>query len=66
LASWDVEGLNFICELGRRFSTISGDPREKSFLLQRLSVAVQRRNAIAFRGTFPEGQLDEDTVNWFK
>jgi len=34
--------------LGRLLGQISGDPREASFLFQRLSVVIQRFNAIAF------------------
>ena len=50
---WCEEGLNFIRELGRRTSLITSDPRETSFLLQKISVAVQRGNAISVGGTPP-------------
>ena len=46
------EGLQFLSELGKRASLISGDPRETTFLFQHISVAQQRGNAIAFHGTF--------------
>ena len=39
-------------ELGRRISVVTGDARERSFLYQRLSVTIQRYNAISFRGSF--------------
>jgi len=45
-------GLDFIQELGRRLSTCTGDPREGAFLLQRISVIIQRGNAVAFSGSF--------------
>ena len=48
----NAEGLRFLYELGDRLVSVSGDPRESSFLLQRLSVLVQRFNMVAFRGTF--------------
>ena len=35
----------FITELGRRISYVSGDPRDTAFLFQRISIAVQRGNA---------------------
>ena len=38
-------------ELGRRISVVTGDARERSFLYQRLSVTIQRYNAISFRGS---------------
>ena len=37
-----------IIKLGRKLSTQSGDDRETSFLFQRLSVLIQRFNAILF------------------
>ena len=45
----NVEGAEFLSELGRRISSVSGDQRETNFLLQ-------RHNAIAFRGTFQDGR----------
>ena len=47
-------GSIFLREIGKRLTTISGDPRETSFLLQRISVTLQCYNAIAFRGSFQE------------
>src|SRR6218665_3439403 len=55
---WPVngEGAEFLSELGRRISSVSGDQRETNFLLQHLSICVQHHNAIAFRGTFQDGR----------
>ena len=44
----------FLREIGKRLTTISDDQRETSFLLQRISVTLQRYNAIAFRYSFQE------------
>ena len=52
------KGLQFFQEVGRRTTVITGEPRETCFLLQRLSVLIQRFNAVATRGTFPQ---DPDT-----
>ena len=38
-------------EIGRRTAVVTGDTRETFFLLQRLSVAVQKGNAASFAGT---------------
>src|SRR6218665_711956 len=59
---WPVnaEGAEFLSELGRRISSVSGYQRERNFLLQRLSICVQRHNAIAFRGTFQDGREASD------
>jgi hypothetical protein len=45
-------GLDFVCELSRRMQETSGDPRERDFLFQRISVTIQRYNAAAFAGCF--------------
>jgi hypothetical protein len=54
LGSFNREGALLISSLGRRLSIASGDPREATFLFQRLSVAVQKGNAISFAGSFCE------------
>ena len=51
LGAWGVQCQQFVSELGRRFTIITGDARETSYLRQRLSIAVQRGNVIACRGT---------------
>src|SRR6218665_3719564 len=52
----NAEGAEFLSELGRCISSVFGAQRETNFLLQRLSICVQRHNAIAFRGTFQDGR----------
>ena len=51
-------GAEFIRDLGRKMTQCSGDSRETGFLWQRLSIALQRFNAVCFRGCF-----DLDYVN---
>ena len=46
------KGTKFLQELVRRLRTISDDPRESAFLHQRISITLQRFNAIAFSDTF--------------
>jgi hypothetical protein len=54
------EGLSFIRELGVRVGTVTGEQRAPAYLLQRLSLAVQRGNVAAVLGTLPAGkELDE-------
>jgi len=48
------DGLSFLSDLGRRISVISGEPREASFSFQRMSVLIQRFNAISFTNSFPQ------------
>jgi len=45
-------GISFLTELGRRLTGVSGDSRETMHLFQRVSLAVQRYNSVAFKGTF--------------
>lgn len=43
------EAAAFLSELGRRISSVSGDERGTRFLFQRLSICLQRHNAITLR-----------------
>ena len=52
------EASEFLNDLGRRLSLISDDARETSHLFQRVSVLIQRYNAVAFRGSFIEEDDD--------
>ena len=45
-------GEDFVNEIGKRIRAITGDVREVQFLWQRLSIAVQRYNAVCLNGTF--------------
>jgi len=48
----NASAIDFISELGRRLTSVSGDWRESAYLFQRLSLSIQRYNAIAFTGSF--------------
>jgi hypothetical protein len=52
--------LSFFADLGRRITATTSDSRETSFLYQRLSVALQRFNAVCVQNTF--GSLYDDDV----
>ena len=49
-------GLDFRSEFGRRLSASSQDPRETSFLFQRLSVLIQRYNSVLILESFCLGE----------
>ena len=53
LGAINATGVEFISDIGRLTAEITGERRSAEFLFQRLSIAVQRYNSIAFRGTFP-------------
>src|SRR5688572_11580450 len=50
------EGLALINLLGYRLAQTSGDNRETTFLFQRISMTIQRFNAVAFSSTFLTNQ----------
>ena len=66
LGAWGEDALHLVGEIGRRQAEALGDPRAGSFLRQRISIAVQRGNAISVMGTMDlaplpgEGDPPED------
>ena len=52
LGAFNSDGLLLLNTLGSRLIAKTGDQRERMFLYQRLSVAVQRGNAICFFGSY--------------
>jgi len=53
------EAVAFITELGRRLTLRTENPRETQFLFQRVSILIQRYNAVAFRGAFIEDSASD-------
>jgi len=55
------DGMDFLGDLGRRITQCTDDHRESAFLFQRLSMLIQRYNAVAVLGTFthttPEDEM---------
>jgi len=52
LGSIDDSAGEFLFNLGRKISLQSGDDRENSFLFQRISVLIQRFDAILLHDSF--------------
>ena len=50
--TWGAQGFDLIRVIGRRIVEMTHEPRSTLFLRQRLSVAIQRGNAICVMGTF--------------
>ena len=48
------KGVQFLSELANRLTLVTDDPRESSVLFQRISILIQRFNAICFQGTFDQ------------
>ena len=54
LGAWGPPALAICAEIGGSIGARTGDPRATSFLRQRMDIAVQRGNAAAVVGTFPQ------------
>ena len=48
------KGVKFLSVLANRLTLVTDDPRESSFFFQRISILIQRFNAICFRRTFDQ------------
>jgi len=49
--TWHEMAIELAQEIGSRITTITEDTRETTFLFQRLSMALQRGNAVSFHNT---------------
>ena len=49
--TWREMAIELTQEIGSRMTTITEDTRETTFLFQRLSMALQRVNAVSFHNT---------------
>jgi len=49
--TWDDMAIELVQQIGRRTTVITQDTRETVFLFQRLSIALQRGNAVSFLNT---------------
>jgi len=52
LGSMDSDTREFLVDLGRRITRVSGDDREISFLFQRISVLLFRFNSVLLFDSF--------------
>ena len=54
------EAKSFLLDLGQGLRQHTGEPRSTSYLIQRISMAVQKSNAVAMMGSLPHGkELDK-------
>src|SRR6218665_1146939 len=56
----NTAGLNFISDLGCHLTLATGEQRDTTYLFQRLSITMQRFNAVAFRVSFNKSTPDKD------
>ena len=50
--SWDTQATELIEELDRRITEATEDPKETTYLFQRISITIQRGNALSFFNTY--------------
>ena len=50
--AWNNQALELAQEIGRRTTAITRNPLETVYLCQRISIAIQRGNAVSFTSTF--------------
>ena len=53
------DGMDFLSDIGRRITQSTGVYRESAFLFQRLSVLIERHNAVAVLGIFTHTTLQD-------
>ena len=54
---WDTQATELIEELGRRITEAMEDPKETTYLFQRISITIQRGNALSFFNTFDRNDV---------
>lgn len=60
LGGWGKIALRLVKQIGTKIASVSGDNRSTQYLIQRISIALQRGNAASMLGSLPSGQkLDE-------
>ena len=62
LGTWGPSAISLCEDLGGRIARETGDLRSLAFLKQRLSLAVQRGNAVSVLGTLPQSIEVQDLL----
>jgi len=52
--------MDFLNDLGKRVTQSTDDYRENAFLFQRLSILIQRFNAVTVLGTFADTTPEDE------
>ena len=63
---WNVEARELIQEIERRITLINEESCETEYLFQRISIAIQKANHLAYQSTFqtePNFNPKEDVSN---
>ncbi len=63
LRTFGEEALQLVSELGGRLRSTTGDARKKTWLIQRISIAIQRGNAGSVLAPIPLTSKNIDDLN---
>ena len=64
--SWGTEASSLVRDIGRKLTQQTGEQRSTSYLIQRISIALQRGNARSIVGTFRSTRGREELFNVLK
>ena len=53
-------GLNFIKKIGSKIAEVTNEKRSTAYLIQRISIAIQKGNAASIMGTIPPSKNLEE------
>ena len=57
---WSKEAINLLNKIGSNMIRLTGEPKARHYLFQRMSLAIQRGNAIAVNASIPKSAaMDE-------
>jgi hypothetical protein len=56
MGMWGPEASRLVRQIGQRITTLTGETRATTFLIQSISIAIQRGNAASVLGTLPRGR----------
>ncbi len=60
LGPWSKDAIDFINKVGSNLKRITGEPKSKHYLIQRVSLAIQQGNALSIISSIPKSStLDE-------
>ena len=62
--AWGSQGLKLMKEIGRKIREVTGEKRSTFFLLQNISMAIQRGNASCVIGTVPVSEGLEEVFEF--
>lgn len=57
---WGQNAISFIKNIGHKISIITGEPKSTFYLIQRISLAVQRGNVASVMGSIPSSKRLEE------